>query len=278
MIEAMKDEYFLVSVCFPGNEKNGKPKAWGYTIPEIVEMLENTINSLPNVTQPFTIISHDWGAAVGYLYENRYPHKVRRMVALDIGLNIEPQFRIFLYQLWFAATYIVTQLFGLFIGKIPFWTIFILFEIFPFLSPLGLKGDAPKRPRSDLRPDMCYPYYQIWKHVLSQKLSDIIALSDKLFYWGMPTCPLLFLVCFLLNIFGPSPLSCTAVRKEEERHVPREEVLGEHLEEDAPRQVLEIRRDRCWSLDDAPESGRGDGGGAVLHPLNRSTEVIDPSA
>lgn len=194
IIESLKNEYFLVSVCFPGNEKNGKPKPWGYTVSEIVDMLDTTLNSIPEVTEPFTLITHDWGAVIGYLYENRYPNKVTRMVAMDIGLNLEPQLRILFYQLWFAATYVITQIFGMFIGKIPFWTIFILFEIFPFLSPLGMKGDAPKRPRGELRPDMCYPYYQIWKHLFSQKLSDLISMSDKLYFWGMPSCPILFLV------------------------------------------------------------------------------------
>lgn len=157
-------------------------------------MLEETLNTIPEVTEPYTLVTHDWGAVIGYLYENKYPTKVSRMIALDIGMNIEPQFQIFLYQLWFAVTYIITQIFGLFVGKIPFWTLFILFKIIPILNPLGMKGDTPKRPRHELRPDMCYPYYHIWKHLLSQKLTDLITLSENLYFWKMPTCPLLFLV------------------------------------------------------------------------------------
>jgi pimeloyl-ACP methyl ester carboxylesterase len=30
-------------------------------------------------------VVHDWGAFIGYKYENRFPEKVKRMIAIDVG-------------------------------------------------------------------------------------------------------------------------------------------------------------------------------------------------
>lgn len=210
VIEALKDDYFLISVCFPGNEKNGKPRPWGYNFDEVVDMLDRTIESIRPL-KPFTLVTHDWGAVIGYLYENKYSHKVQRMVALDIGLNVLPRFRLFFYQLWLGVTYIISQFFGRYIAAIPFFVLFGLFIIFPFLGPLGKRGDAPKRPWSDLHAEMCYPYYYIWKHIFKQPLKDIITLNDNLLYWKMPKCPILFLYGRQKNVMFHGPKFLTDI-------------------------------------------------------------------
>lgn len=157
-------------------------------------MLEITLNSINKSTQKYTLITHDWGAIIGYIYENRYPNKVIKMIALDIGLNVEPRFRIFLYQTWYAICYIISQLFGRFIASIPFFTLLILFKIFPFLSPLGMDGDTPRRKISELHPEMCYPYYYLWKYLIENHFFKLLTLGDIPVFWKMPSCPLLFMV------------------------------------------------------------------------------------
>lgn len=161
-------------------------------------MLEITLNKIINKNEKYILITHDWGAVIGYLYENRYPNKVKKMIALDIGLNVEPRFRIFLYQSWYAVCYIISQIFGQFIASIPFFLLFILFKIFPILSPLGMDGDSPRRKISELRPDMGYPYYQIWKYLIQNHFFKLLTLRDIPVFWEMPACPILFMVILLL--------------------------------------------------------------------------------
>ena len=197
VIDSLKNNYYIISVCFPGNEKNGKPKPWGYEINEVVDMLEFTLNKIitNQSNQRYTLITHDWGAIIGYIYENRYPSKVIQMISLDIGLDVKPRFRIFFYQSWYAVCYIISQIFGQFIAKIPFFFLALLFHIFPILSPLGMPNDQPHRPISELRPDMCYPYYYIWKYLLQNHWKKLLTLNEDIpIFFKIPSCPLLFMV------------------------------------------------------------------------------------
>ena len=64
-------------------------KAGGYDFPELVEQLANTIRDV-HPDGPVGLVTHDWGAYIGYMLEKEHPDLVGRMAALDIGGHLEP--------------------------------------------------------------------------------------------------------------------------------------------------------------------------------------------
>ena len=98
---------------------------------------------------------------------------------------------ILLYQWWFAASYIVSQLLGLFIGNIFFKLFFLFGACFPSLT-IG-SGNKLPRASEDISVHMCYPYYQFWRAQLTMS-SDI--------KMRFPTCPLLYLVKIHLRLLS----------------------------------------------------------------------------
>ena len=100
-------------------------------------MLNNTIRSVLGETAPFTFIVHDWGVVVGISYQNKRPNRVTKMVILDVGLKKHmPAYDtvvILLYQWWFAASYIISQIFGNAIGNFVFFGYAVFVAALPFL-------------------------------------------------------------------------------------------------------------------------------------------------
>ena len=39
---------------------------------------------------PVILVTHDWGAYIGYLYEKKYPARVKTMIAMDVGGHFQP--------------------------------------------------------------------------------------------------------------------------------------------------------------------------------------------
>lgn len=193
LLEILKPKYKIISLCIPQFENNSKTKKWGYSFDELISEMDKTLVSVIG-NQPFTLITHDWGAFLGYKYENVYGSKVKKMISMDIGLLRPEDGRIYqmlvitIYQVWFAVAYAFSQIFGVFIGNLIFRSFFIFGVIFPFLTPCP--KDKPPRKLSEVNVEMCYLYFQLWKAVLTGKSA---AISPR-----FPKCPLFFMVSFLV--------------------------------------------------------------------------------
>eukprot|EP00455_Lapot_gusevi_P011939 TRINITY_DN1558_c0_g1_i9.p2 TRINITY_DN1558_c0_g1~~TRINITY_DN1558_c0_g1_i9.p2 ORF type:complete len:201 (+),score=34.07 TRINITY_DN1558_c0_g1_i9:160-762(+) len=147
-------------------------------------MLHNSIETTIPGNKRFTMITHDWGAYLGLLYQNAYPDRVQKLVLIDVGiasrsnLPLKNQFISTAYQLWFALTFIFSKIFGHLIASL-FMPIYFL-PIFKFMHPTFDKSPVA---RNEIRPDKCYVYFQIWKDVLTGKVRPP----------KFPSCPTLFL-------------------------------------------------------------------------------------
>lgn len=185
VLELLKSKYYIITLCMPQNETISKTRRpWGYDFPELLEMINNTIESA-TTAESFNFVTHDWGAVLGYCYENKYPHRVKNLVTLDIGIlkKLSPYqaLVIAIYQIWFAVSYIISQLFGVTLGNISFFLFFGFAKLFPFLTPTPY--DKPSRPRKDINVEMCYPYFYFWKGILTGRKLDA----------NFPNCPLLYM-------------------------------------------------------------------------------------
>jgi pimeloyl-ACP methyl ester carboxylesterase len=150
------------------------------------------VNLLGNDTK-FTLVLHDWGCIVGMMYENKYASRVHKMVLMDVGIKkdlaIYDVIVILTYQWWFAISYIWSQIFGLFIGNIVYFSYALLVKVLPFLSVTLPNAKMPRKLK-DLSVHMCYLYYQFWKSMI---------LRDPILNAKFPSCPVLYLVLSYFN-------------------------------------------------------------------------------
>lgn len=179
----------MICMCMPGFSNNSPLlKPWGYSMPEILCMINNTINFyVPDEKKKVNLIIHDWGAIYGYIYQNHFPDRVDKIVSLDVGLiggisSLPLRYIpvLLIYQIWFAVAYIISQTLSVGLGQI----VFRLFHFVPgFLRP---SSEATPRPRHELHVHMGYLYYHFWRAFIFNR--------SRLLTGRFPTCPLLFIV------------------------------------------------------------------------------------
>ncbi len=62
----------------PGDE------AYAYTLAQRIDDLDSLVSSL-NLTEPLTLVVHDWGGMIGFGWAVRHPEQVARIVILNTG-------------------------------------------------------------------------------------------------------------------------------------------------------------------------------------------------
>lgn len=183
-------DIFGMCLCFP-DFQNGvhRPKPWGYSFQEIIQLLDSTINYyVPDMSKKVTLIIHDWGSYIGIVYENMFPQRVKCVISLDVGILTLPRFNrtlfiILLYQLWFAIAYYISQRFSFKIGN-------NLFKLYFTAVPNTVKvATSMPRPFKDVSVTMAYPYYHFWNSYLFHR--------ENVFKPIFPSCPVLFMVSFV---------------------------------------------------------------------------------
>lgn len=191
----LEEKYRCVFVCLPGYSQHRIPaqdKAWGYDFTEVLSMLEATIEAVGLSSDKFLMISHDWGALFALLYTTRNPNAVSKLVLCDVGMLEPTQLPIatvpylLFYQIYFAVVYIIAQTLSYALANTLFW---MLKSCFQFMMPTP--NDRFHLPEEQITVRKCYPYYWLWRRILTNKL-----LPTK-----FPKCPLLFLVSILRPIF-----------------------------------------------------------------------------
>ena len=80
---ALSEQFYCVAVTMP-NFGDGRVKAGGYDFPQLVEGLAATLRHHQRNGQPVTLVTHDWGAYLGYMLQRAYPQLVRRMVDAEV--------------------------------------------------------------------------------------------------------------------------------------------------------------------------------------------------
>lgn len=191
----------MIETCFPGYDLStttlggGKlPQRWGYSFVEIVSRLRNTVIAKTE-GKPVTLVAHDWGAFVAYLFVASHPDLVNAVVTLDVGhitpWKLSPWHAIVIsaYQFWLVCAFIVSQLVSSIIGD-------IMVGLFPWflIGPCPYETKVPRKAR-EIHSWMCYPYFQIWlgtplRFLLGKGLPPPLAFPPDI---GVP----------LLYLYGP---------------------------------------------------------------------------
>ncbi len=111
-VQALRDRYCCVRFTLPGFDVDGPARAT--SLDDMCELLRAIVDEVsPGV--PVTLLLHDWGCVFGYEFAARHPHRVARIVAVDIGdhnagglrrtLSATQQAQVFGYQIWLALAW-----------------------------------------------------------------------------------------------------------------------------------------------------------------------------
>ncbi|MEE4216225.1 MAG: alpha/beta fold hydrolase [Xanthomonadales bacterium] len=175
-VEALGGKFRCVRVTLP-NFGETSVKAGGFDFPELVERLAATIRQV----QPggkIGLVTHDWGAYLGYMLEKEHPGLVSKMAAMDIGGHLKPEnIKTSLMIMGYQWSLVACWLAG---GLVP---------------PLGAwlsRGVArvirvPARQRAQIHSRFNYPYFYLWRNMM------LPWKRGKLLGRYTPGCPVLYL-------------------------------------------------------------------------------------
>lgn len=175
-VAALSADFRCVLVTLP-NFGTQATRAGGFTFPELVGMLEATIREVMPKGK-VSLVTHDWGAYIGYFLEKTHPGRIEKMAALDIGGHIgqpglKSSLMIIGYQWSLAACWLIGG-------------------IVPPLGRILTLGVAkairvPGRQRATLRSRYNYPYFYLWRSMLLPwKRKELLGRYR-------PQCPVLYL-------------------------------------------------------------------------------------
>ena len=99
---------YVTLPAFPTSEH-----ASGCDFPELARSLRATLVHLQ--VDRVTLIGHDWGAFLAYIYEAAYPDTVVRLVTLDVGGHFRPSgprhlLFVVSYQWWLVGAWLIAKL------------------------------------------------------------------------------------------------------------------------------------------------------------------------
>jgi pimeloyl-ACP methyl ester carboxylesterase len=87
-VDFFKNDYTCVTFTLPGFDKNDTSK---YTLDDIVNRIKDIVDTVSPDSKAILIV-HDWGCVFGYEYAMRYPERIEKMVAIDVGDAASPEF------------------------------------------------------------------------------------------------------------------------------------------------------------------------------------------
>jgi pimeloyl-ACP methyl ester carboxylesterase len=140
----------IITLCMPDYDQGALASYWGYPFGTIVKMMDRSIDHNVSADQPITLVAHDWGAYIAYLYlamlQKRGDKRVEQFVVLDVGIfnliqmPLLTQAVIVGYQLWLALCFLVGRLLFTLLGD-------IMLGVYPWslIGPTPFETKMPTR-------------------------------------------------------------------------------------------------------------------------------------
>ncbi|KQW87242.1 alpha/beta hydrolase [Massilia sp. Root418] len=172
-VAALSGQYRCARFTLPGFDL-GKPRR-PCPLDEMTSLIER-IARLASPDRPVILMQHDWGSIFGTEFAQRHPQLVSRIVAVDVGDALTPEYRATLglgaklaiasYQLWLALAWRIG-------GKLG-----------DGMSRRMAKAMRVPVEAADIGSQMNYPYYIAWTGAYG---------SYRHAATSMPGCPTLFI-------------------------------------------------------------------------------------
>jgi len=113
LIKALSGTHRCIAPDHIGMGLSDKPNdaahAYAYTLKQRIDDLDAFIASL-KLTEPLTLVMHDWGGMIGMGWAVRYPEQVARLVILNTGAFPLPPEKLFPWPLKLTRTWLGTLL------------------------------------------------------------------------------------------------------------------------------------------------------------------------
>lgn len=173
---SLKSHFRCVLITLPNFGDTHHPGGFKFQV--LIERLNETILKV-QLEGEVIYMGHDWGAFIGYLYEQKYPKKIRRMVMMDVGGQLLPNpleaLLIVCYQWTLASLWIMGGVFPAFATTLS-------------QSFARLMG-VPQKQSEQLRSSWNYPYFYLWRAVFFPWFGDykVLLMSYR------PQSPILYL-------------------------------------------------------------------------------------
>jgi len=113
-VAALQDKYRCVRLTLPGFDLTQPARAT--SLARMSALLGQVLDRV-SPGQAVTLLLHDWGCAFGYEFAERYPQRVARIVAVDIGdynskalqrsLSSTATLQVWTYQVWLALAWML---------------------------------------------------------------------------------------------------------------------------------------------------------------------------
>ncbi|CAD8059025.1 unnamed protein product [Paramecium primaurelia] len=177
-----KSDVQILNISYPNYHQSQNLK-FGLDFPEVVKRIRSTIEHVDNGQNlKKLLITHDWGAFYGYLYDQKYPQTVDDIIALDVGAQVDLSLKSGLliesYQITFAIAFLLTliPIIGEFFGTL----LARLYMKFILRIPIPQNYTAK----------INYPYFYFQKNLL---FDSILNKSKKFLYRYKPSVPVVFI-------------------------------------------------------------------------------------
>ena len=175
-VAALEPHFRCALITLPNFGQRAE-KAGGFDFPELVERLAATIRAV-HPEGPVGLVTHDWGAYLGYQLDQAHPGLVHRIAALDVGGHLgRPGVK--------AALMVVGYQWGL----VAAWLAGGLFAPLGNLLARGIGRTVrvPAAQRARIRSRFGYLSFYYWRNLLLPgKRAGLLA-------GYRPTCPVLYL-------------------------------------------------------------------------------------
>lgn len=91
LVKSFRDHYRCLVPDHIGCGFSDKPAAsqYDYTLRQRIDDLENFLEAL-QLTDPITLVMHDWGGYIGMGYACRHPDKIKRLIVFNTGAFLLP--------------------------------------------------------------------------------------------------------------------------------------------------------------------------------------------
>lgn len=175
-VEALGARFRCVLITLPNYGRDPERRG-GFDFPQVAERIAAVIRAVEPGGK-VGLVTHDWGAYIGYLVEQRYPEAIERMAAFDVGGHLRPLSPK-------AALMIVSY-------QWPLIAAWLAGGLLPPLGALMTRGvgrivRVPSRQQAAIRSHYNYLYYYYWRNTLLPRRRRGLLLRYR------PRCPVMYL-------------------------------------------------------------------------------------
>lgn len=179
LVDKLEPNFLCLCITYP-NFSNELVLRWGMALPQLTKLIKKTIDHVEkesNKKFKHALVTHDWGAILGYMVEKENPEYFSDMIAFDVTpfreADLKSTVKIMSYQLYLTSAFFIGGPVGDFMTQ-QFIHKYLQKKVY------GLPEDQFDK----IDHSWNYMYYYLWTNILTFK---------NMFNNYLPKCPFVFI-------------------------------------------------------------------------------------